>query len=595
VDVTNLENATVDFGLCIRDGGGRQKNQFGTLAPYETARIAMIANPNIAVGSYYEMLYIPNPYPGTRAYKCLTFPVSLSDIREIGVFIRPRNTQVSFLVDNFRTLPNVNMPQFLAGIVDQFGQYTRADWPGKVHNENELLEQHAEEMDWLANTTDSPEFGPYGGWQRGAKLTATGYFRTRAYRREHLFNWLPTPDDPLVDHYKDDPDYRKTMNFYTANIQRKFGAKWTNPWLDLTQTRLRRWGFNTLAYGSDHLFNGASRTPYTVGIRTLGGPGAVVYPGLIYYGMPDPYDSRYKGFVSTQIAAFTNKIKNDPYLIGYFIDNELPWSNRTERDDHTLMVRDICNKDASSSPAKNAFVATIMQKYGTTMRLNAAWGTNFTSMSQVFRPFAVKMPMTLALEKDLRDFLYAFAVKYFSTIRTELRKLDANHLYLGCRFDVWAPEVLRAASLYQDVISFNSYTADVTQPSFRYPDGHNFWNDLNRPVMVGEMHFTGTDRGLFGLGLYPGQREEGMSPQFLPTQADRVQGYKNFMRSAFSHPSVVGVHWHRYNDDMVSGRAGGGLNANIGFVNVVDEPYWDFILPVREFNFDMYRRRNAGY
>ncbi|MGO8789538.1 MAG: hypothetical protein ACLQVL_19420, partial [Terriglobia bacterium] len=47
----------------------------------------------------------------------------------------------SVIIDNVRLLPPFNY----AGIVDRFGQYTRADWPGKVHDDRGLLAQKQQE------------------------------------------------------------------------------------------------------------------------------------------------------------------------------------------------------------------------------------------------------------------------------------------------------------------------------------------------------------------------------------------------------------------------------------------------------------------
>ena len=130
----------------------------------------------------------------------------------------------------------------MSGLADQYGQFTRADWPGKVHQDADFQQQNTDERQWLAAHPKPPDRDLYGAWRDGPQLTNNGFFRTafvlngqevspgsapanqglwwlvapsgrlffslgvdvidygettRVAGRESLFDWLPGPGDPL--------------------------------------------------------------------------------------------------------------------------------------------------------------------------------------------------------------------------------------------------------------------------------------------------------------------------------------------------------------------------------------------------------------
>ena len=88
-------------------------------------------------------------------------------------------------------------------------------------------------------------------------------------------------------------------------------------------------------------------------------------------------------------------------------------------------------------------------------------------------------------------------------MNAELKKADPNHLYLGCRFAGFSPEILGPAATYTDVLSFNVY---------RYTLDAGGWDVLDaydKPFVVGEFHFGSADRGTFDSGLVGVADQEG--------------------------------------------------------------------------------------
>ena len=135
-----------------------------------------------------------------------------------------------------------------------------------------------------------------------------------------------------------------------------------------------------------------------------------------------------------------DKSRNDPYCIGYFVDNELSWGGGDTPQSRYALALGALNLPITA-PAKAAFVAQLKHDYPTIAALNTAWNVNLASLQDLAAPFK---PATIndTMSADLQKFSRAFALKYFTVVRDELRKVDANHLYLGCRFAWRSPEAV---------------------------------------------------------------------------------------------------------------------------------------------------------
>ncbi|WP_111979178.1 beta-galactosidase [Algibacillus agarilyticus] len=99
-----------------------------------------------------------------------------------------------FTIDNIRLRKNPEMDKdFLVGLIDQFGQNAKVDYPGKIHSIEELKTVTAQELASL-NGQALPDRSKYHGWKAGPKLEATGYFRTQKHEGKW---WLVDPEGYL--------------------------------------------------------------------------------------------------------------------------------------------------------------------------------------------------------------------------------------------------------------------------------------------------------------------------------------------------------------------------------------------------------------
>ena len=181
-----------------------------------------------------------------------------------------------------------------------------------------------------------------------------------------------------------------------------------------------------------------------------------------------------------------------------------------------------------------------------------------------------------ACRADLDSFTLAIARQYFQTVKAELGKYDPAHLYLGCRFsyNYLVPQALQACAESADVLSLNIYEPRLNAAEW------GFLSQYGKPVIVGEFHMGALDRGSFSPGLVA-----------APSQAARASMFTDYVQSALSSPSLVGVDWYQYMDQPCTGTANDGENGNIGFVSVTDNPYPEMVGAARAVGQNLYSFR----
>ncbi len=486
--------------------------------------------------------------------------------------------------------------------IDEFGQYIHADWPGKTHSVAELAEHKSAEEKDLAAHASPAGWDQYGGWKDGPALKATGFFyaakhdgkwwlvdpdgrlffsngmdcvttsegTTRITDRQRWFKDMPAEDSQFKDCYRDtgsglDGYYKgktsRCFDFGRANLMRKYGTDWQQAFADLAHRRLRSWGINTIANWSSPAIYMQKKTPYTanVNFRSKQLSGSEGYWGKFR----DVFDPDFAAQVKAAMARQADTI-NDPWCIGYFVDNEISWGD----DDVSLAAAALASP--ADQAAKKAFIDDLKSKYGEVEKLNAAWGTSHASWDDVLK--GTTQPDAKKAHDDLAAFHIKTAEMYFSTIRDAVKAAAPNHMYLGCRF-AWANlPAVQVAAKYCDVVSFNIYRRDVVN--------YDYSNVADVPMIIGEFHFGALDRGMFHTGLV--QTEN---------QAQRAEAYRHYVQSVLSDPHYVGCHWFKYMDEPTTGRPHDEENYQIGFLDIVDTPYPETIDASRQVGAEMYEYR----
>jgi hypothetical protein len=249
--------------------------------------------------------------------------VEITSVRAVGQYIAP---------------PEQGVRRELLPFVDRYGQYRHAEWPGKTHSDEDLAAQKAREDQDLDEHAGPGDWDRYGGWAGGPKLKATGHFRVAKHEGKwwlvdpegRLF-WSHGPDciglgqetkvegreqyfESLDDRFRDAADY----DFGGQNLACKHGASWQEVAVERAHRRLRSWGMNTVANWSEERVYLARRTPYFVAIH-YGGPG-VELGEFPYRDL-----KAFRQALRERLEQEKGKTAEDPWCIGYFVDNELTW------------------------------------------------------------------------------------------------------------------------------------------------------------------------------------------------------------------------------------------------------------------------------
>jgi hypothetical protein len=430
-------------------------------------------------------------------------------------------------------------------IVDGFGQFRPGSWPEKVSSTEMLRAKGVEEAQELAHAlAQAPERDGFGGVASGHAFRATGFFRTEqrdgrwwlvtpeghgffsigidavapsaatyVEGREFMFGDLPARDGELAVHWSDKDDRRglgaqrgrsfdhgRAFDFYTANLERKFGAEWRRRWREETADRLTAWGFNTIGNWSDPDLWATHRLPYTVPLSPEG-EYAKVSSGEDWWGpMPDPFDRRFAEAADKMARNAAARFAGDPWLIGYFVDNELSWGRSTRADPQQYFALAISALAAGrESPANSAFIGYLTQTYRSPERLGQAWGIPLNSWNDLgtagfaLPPGAFDNAVVIG---DLAAFSRRFADAYYRTVAEALHRHDPDHLYLGSRFAWQTTEAVEACARWCDVVSFNRYRRSIADDPAEWAKFHA----LGKPALIGEFHFGSVDRGLFWEG-----------------------------------------------------------------------------------------------
>jgi hypothetical protein len=559
----------------------------------------------LTVGLYPSPWVLSEPLDliGMRGAPAHSGKLDASNVTQMLVFVsRPQADHV-FEIGNICAGGKVHLldAKTFLPFIDKFGQFIRADWPGKTHSLAELIaEGKAEEKDLAAHPGPSDR-DQYGGWTAGPKLEATGFFRVQKYGgkwwlvdpegrlfwshgvdcvgssnatpitdRERYWKWLPKEGSPFAEfygrgawaphgYYKDHSPYR-TYEFSRANLLRKYGADWSDAFAEITHRRLRSWGMNTIANWSDSAIFLMRKTPYVCTIsynaRTL--EGSEGYWGKFY----DVFDPGFREALQRRLESEKGRAVGDPWCVGTFVHNELAWG-----DEVSLALAAL--KSPADQPAKKVFVADLKEKYGDIDKLNKAWGTTHASWDDLLA--SRDEPDKKKAWDDLTAFYTKTAETYFRTIREELKKAAPNQLYMGCRFAWVNDRAARAAAKFCDVVCYNQYKYSVEE--LHLPEG------IDMPIIIGEFHFGALDRGMFHTGL-----------RKTANQEDRADKYRSYIRGALRNPYIVGTHWFQYKDQATTGR-GDGENYQIGFIDVCDKPYPEIVRASRDVGYSLYEYR----
>jgi hypothetical protein len=381
---------------------------------------------------------------------------------------------------------------------------------------------------------DTLSIDSYGGCEKW-KFRATGYFRLeRASDRW----WLVDPDGngflTVGLNHIDESNLKYPHN---ADIwKKKYGSR--EKWIREGVVKdLKDWGFNTIGWTQEY----------------ISGDWGVA---LDWFGDPIDLGHSTHGWSAADFAT-----ANMPYVQQLRVQEIEDWNGHPSfRDVYSrdfdvycdYLARSMCFDHAESKNLIGYFLVDIPAW------LPHASGEDF--------------PQLKGLGEEARNKkLYDVASKYYETITKHIRKYDPNHLILGDRYNgnKGIPSAaLEAMKPFVDVLSVQYFTAPTEESRQQMRDDFARWHEqTGKPVINADLgNWAPTE-------LNP-HRVSG-----IEDQAGRAEDYVEAISAVIKEPWFLGWHWCAYLENIGRGW---------GIKDPWDEPYQDFVSPVKEFNRSVY-------
>lgn len=246
---------------------------------------------------------------------------------------------------------------------------------------------------------------------------------------------------------------------------------------------------------------------------------------------------------------------NNPNIIGYSFDNELPMDS--------LMLDNYLTIDPTKEVNHYSYAAAWNWFKKTTGKEN---------------------PEADDITDDLRDKFRGFIWnKYFSITTKAFRKYDPNHMMLGTRFLTVASNsewVMKVAGSYLDAITINWYfqwTPDADALKFMS-------QNADKPFIVTEFYAKAGDSegnlaNRSGAGFY------------VETQQDRADFYHNFTLRMLECKNMVGWYWLQYIDNDPNNGIGdlSSRDSNKGIISNTHNEYTVLTSAMAQINKNIYR------
>lgn len=536
----------------------------------------------------------PGSTPGQLKVVCHGGRVKRENIRRISFENSPCFHDVTLELSDWQLtderprvypLPDVKL-------VDEFGQYKRREWPGKVLGAEDLKSRLKKAAELLG------EYGPdgwdeFGGCASMPLMRGTGFF-TRARKDgkwwlvdplgnaffsvgpdcvaaradcrvdgvEKFMDWLPNRDDEVYGQmyyrpkWPNEGDKRREFSLFSfeqANLYKAFGGEWYEKWQALIVHQLKQYGMNTIGNWSDDMLFEKAAMPY---VTTL--PEFPSTRRTIFRDFPDVMSAEYRKNAEKCAVALKER-RNDPYMIGYFLRNEPAWAFVDG-----LVIADEVLFNSEPSACKAALIDALIARYKTPEALSNAWDYAFEGFDALNEPIANASKLSEAANRDLRAFSRVLLEAYVSIPSGACRAADENHMNLGMRW-AWIsdPDLVTGWENF-DVFSINCYAVNPTDAL-----DHVAALGVDLPVMIGEFHFGALDRGLTATGL------EGVR-----TQEDRGKAYRYYADRVAAHKNGVGCHYFQCYDQFALGRFD-GENYNLGLFDICSLPHEEMLEAVR--------------
>jgi hypothetical protein len=377
--------------------------------------------------------------------------------------------------------------------------------------------------------------GKYGG-RKDVTLDATGFYYLTSYPNNRQY-FIDPEGHPFISLG------HNSVNPADLNVpSRKEAFKpYNDLWIEATINDIQSGNFNTLGSFTDYEYfvEAQKNIPYMpelslmISYRYYRRANLYPYNDDNSKGKPQafyPWDPEFPGWLDSHIQnspICSMRLSADPYLIGYFVENELPMSSS---------FLSVCLNFPANDPTYQA--------------------------AQTFVDGLGRIPT----QDDSNRFCGQAFLKFYEIVVEAIKKYDPNHLILGSKQQYSSNQyVLSASCQYTDVYSINYYSK--WSPSQSHSDNIRTFSN-GKPIIFSEYFASTTDVDI---------NNELMSVGYIvKSETDRTPFNYGFILPSLDYKNIIGFHWFSFPDIYIANnhisfhQLSGFNNINQKIYNLID-------------------------
>ncbi|MHC4740389.1 MAG: hypothetical protein ACYS8Z_00600 [Planctomycetota bacterium] len=380
----------------------------------------------------------------------------------------------------------------------------------------------------------------FGGW-KGKQFEATGFFRTEHDGKRW---WLVTPEGNAfisfgINHYHAGwwaQDYNREYWVGVFGAERPWDAAWKRGFREAAISDMGRLGLNTLGIHTDAPMltdpPGRAAFPYVRRYEPI---------VLSHYRKPDPkayvdiFDSAFETQCDAAAQKMAARYANDPMLLGYCMaDCPVLTDGDARVLGGTTWPRQLRNLGGGAR-GKQVYVETMRKRYADIDAFNKTYSSTFESWEGLLAAEnwrAAAAPANKGEAADNQAFLLRCVDRYYAVAKRALRRVDANHLFLGDKINANSDtleSIVTVTSRYTDVVNVQFYARWERQKALLDKVAPKL--QVAQPFLNGDSTYS-----------VPSEMLPNPYGPHARDQAQRAEWVREFAENAIARPDFVG--WH---------------------------------------------------